>query len=198
MKRNGFFAMLARMKHITRWGLMRNSMKETLSEHSFDVAVIAHSLAVIGNTYFDKNIDAGQIAAAALFHDASEIITGDMPTPVKYNNPGIRQAFKDVEKTAVLSLVSMLPKEMAPKYNVLMNFDVEKPEFYSYIKAADKISAYIKCLEEEKSGNNEFSFAKRQTLDAVKQMNLPEADYFLDNFAEGYGLTLDELQGKGE
>lgn len=194
MKRNGFFAMVARMKHITRWGLMRNSLKESLSEHSFDVAVTAHALAVIGNEYFGKDIDAGQIAAAALFHDTAEIITGDMPTPVKYGNPGIREALRAAEETAVNGLVSMLPPELRPKYGVLFNFEDASPEMYAYIKAADKISAYIKCVEELKSGNAEFERAARQTRQAIDDMKLAEADYYMRHFAPAFGLTLDELQ----
>ena len=192
MRKNGFFAMLGRMKHITRWGLMRNTMRESLSEHSFDTAVIAHALAVIGREEFGRDIDPGQIAAVALFHDASEILTGDMPTPVKYNNPDIKNAFHSVERAARERLLEMLP----PPHRTLFAFDVERPEFYAYVKAADKISAYTKCLEEQRSGNREFDQAARQLCEAVKDMHLPEADYFMDKFVPGFGLTLDELQAE--
>ena len=196
MKQNGFFAMVARMKHITRWGLMKNTMRESLTEHSFDTAVIAHALAEIGNTYFGKQIDAGQIAAVALFHDTPEILTGDMPTPVKYNNPDIREAFRSVEFAAQNSLISMLPKELRPRYQVLFQFEHEQPEYYLYVKAADKISAYLKCIEEEKSGNTEFANAKEQTLQSIRALHLPEADYYMQHLAPAYQCTLDELQNE--
>lgn len=196
VRRNGFFAMLSRMKHITRWGLMRNTMRESLSEHSFDTAMVAHALAVIGREEFGKDVDPGQIAAAALFHDASEILTGDMPTPVKYNNPDIKNAFHSVERAARQSLLSMLPPKLRPPYETLFSFDTEKPEFYAYVKAADKISGYTKCLEEQRSGNREFDEAARQLYEAICAMRLPEADYFLRQFVPPYGLTLDELQSE--
>ncbi len=194
MRKNGFFAMLGRMKHITRWGLMRNTMRESLSEHSFDTAVTAHALAVIGREYFGRDIDPGQIAAAALFHDASEILTGDMPTPVKYHNPEIKEAFHSVERSARSRLLEMLPPELRPPYRILFSFDTENPAFYAYIKAADKISAYTKCLEEQRSGNREFDEAARGLYAAISAMHLPEADYFMRHFVPGFGLTLDELQ----
>ena len=196
MRKNGFFAMLGRMKHITRWGLMRNTMRESLSEHSFDTAVIAHALAVIGREEYGRDVDPGQIAAAALFHDASEILTGDMPTPVKYNNPDIQNAFHSVERAARERLLAMLPPALRPPYRTLFAFDAERPEFYAYIKAADKISAYTKCLEEQRSGNREFDQAARQLYETILSMHLPEADYFMEKFVPGFGLTLDELQAE--
>ena len=196
MKAFGFFAMASRMKLIARWGLMRNAMKETLSEHSFDTAVIAHALANIGSTYFGKQVDAGEVAAAALFHDMPEILTGDMPAPVKHHNPEIRSAYKGVEATASKSLLSMLPRELRPKYEFLFAFDVEKPELYIYIKAADKISAYLKCIEELKYGNHEFTNAANGLREAVHALGLPEADYYMAHFAPAFELTLDELQAK--
>ena len=191
-----FYAMLSRLRYITRWGLMRNTMRESLSEHSFDTAVIAHALAVIGREEYGRDIDPGEIAAAALFHDASEILTGDMPTPVKYNNPDIKNAFHSVERAARERLLDMLPPALRPSYRTLFSFDVDRPEFYAYIKAADKISAYTKCLEEQRSGNREFDQAARQLYDAVLSMHLPEADYFMEKFVPGFGLTLDELQAE--
>ena len=191
-----FFAYLSRMRYISRWGLMRNTMRESLSEHSFDTAVIAHALAVIGREEYGRDIDPGEIAAAALFHDASEILTGDMPTPVKYNNPDIKNAFHSVERAARERLLDMLPPALRPSYRTLFSFDVDRPEFYAYIKAADKISAYTKCLEEQRSGNREFDQAARQLYDAVLSMHLPEADYFMEKFVPGFGLTLDELQAE--
>ena len=194
MKRNSFFAMIGRMKYITRWGLMRNSLRETLSEHSFDTAVIAHALAVIGRDIYGKKVDPGEIAAAALFHDAPEILTGDMPTPVKYHSPEIREAYRRVEDSAADALLYSLPDEMAPAYTAIFMYETDKPEFYKYIKAADKISAYIKCVEERKSGNREFEAAEAQTLEAIRAMALPEAEYYLERFAGSYEYTLDQLQ----
>lgn len=192
--KNGFFAMIGRMKYITRWGLMRNSLRESLSEHSFETAVIAHALAVMGRDIFHKDIDPGEIAAAALFHDAPEILTGDLPTPVKYNNPAIRQAYHSVEEGAARSLISMLPDDMAPTYKAIFAFEADRPEFYRYIKAADKISAYIKCVEERKSGNREFERAEAQLKQAIADMKMEEADLYMERFGGGFEFTLDELQ----
>ncbi len=194
MKKNGFFAMIGRMKYITRWGLMRNTLRESLSEHSFETAVVAHALAVIGRDVFHADIDPGQIAAAALFHDAPEILTGDLPTPVKYNNPEILRAYRSVESGAAESLLSMLPDELAPTYSVLFSYEVDSPAFYRYIKAADKISAFIKCVEERKSGNREFELAEAQLRAAIEAMDMPEVRYYVEHFMGSYELTLDKLQ----
>ena len=194
MKQNGFYAMLGRMRHITRWGLMRNNMRESLSEHSYDTAVIAHALALIGNTYYGRALDPDRVAAAALFHDAPEILVGDMPTPVKYHNPEIRAAFGAVEHSAADRLLRMLPDELRAPYRRLMAMEDEEPGVYAYVKAADKLSAYLKCVEELRSGNREFERAAQQLKNAVTDLRLPEADHFMARFAESYGLTLDELQ----
>ena len=194
MRKNGFFAMMTRMRNITRWGLMRNNITENLTEHSYDTAVTAHALAVIGKEKFGKNIDPGQIAAVALFHDASEIITGDLPTPVKYNNPVIRSAYKSIEQAAADSLLQMLPGELRPSYKILFDFETDDPELYRYVKAADKISAYIKCVEELRGGNDEFRRAAIQTREAIAKMAMPEADYYMEQFAPAFSLSLDELQ----
>lgn len=194
MRKNGFFAMMTRMRNITRWGLMRNNITENLTEHSYDTAVTAHALAVIGKEKFGKDIDPGQIAAVALFHDASEIITGDLPTPVKYNNPAIRSAYKSIEQAAADSLLQMLPGELRPSYKVLFDFETDDPELYRYVKAADKISAYIKCVEELRGGNDEFRRAAIQTREAIAKMAMPEADYYMEQFAPAFSLSLDELQ----
>ena len=194
MKKNGFFAMIGRMKYITRWGLMRNTLRESLSEHSFETAVVAHALAVIGRDVYGVDIDPGQIAAAELFHDAPEILTGDLPTPVKYNNPEILHAYRSVEAGASESLLSMLPDELAPTYSVLFSFEVDRPEFYRYVKAADKISAYIKCVEERKSGNREFELAEEQLRRSIESMDMPEVRYYVEHFMSSYELTLDKLQ----
>ena len=195
MKKNGFFAMLARMKYIARWGLMRNAIHENLSEHSYDTAVIAHALALIGQTQFGRqDVDPGQVAAAALFHDVPEILTGDMPSPVKYHNAGVREAYRAVEEAAAARLLSMLPESLRPQYRVLMSFDREQPQMHAYIKAADKISAYTKCLGELQCGNTEFKSAARGLRSAIADLGLPEADYYMEHFAPAFSLTLDELQ----
>lgn len=194
MRKNGFFAMLTRMRNITRWGLMRNNIRENLTEHSFDTAVTAHALAMIGRERFGKTVDPGQIAAVALFHDASEIITGDLPTPVKYNNPAIRTAYRSIERAASDSLLQMLPDELCPGYRVLFDFETDDPELYRYVKAADKISAYIKCVEELRGGNDEFRRAAAQTREAITAMQMPEVDYYMEQFAPAFSLSLDELQ----
>lgn len=191
MHSNNFFAYLSRMKYINRWGLMRNTSNENIEEHSYRVAVLAHALAVIGNIYFGETYDEGKVTLIALFHDCSEIITGDMPTPVKYYNPAISDAYKSVESIANERLLSMLPCEMAEKYReYITGCDAA---LHRIVKAADKLSAYIKCIEETKAGNNEFSKAGEATYEAIKSMKLPEAEYFLENFVEPYKLTLDEL-----
>lgn len=196
MNHNGFFAMLARMKHIARWGLMRNTNRENLAEHSYDTAVIAHALAVIGNRHFGRSLDTGEIAAAALFHDVPEIITGDLPTPVKYHDPELRSRYQCIEQGAAARLLDMLPPELRSTYGGLLGFEAEQPEKYRYIKAADKISAWLKCREELSCGNQEFCRAEAQTRRAVAALELPEADYFMEVFAPAFGLTLDELQGE--
>lgn len=194
MRKNGFFAMMTRMRNIARWGLMRNSIQENLAEHSFDTAVTAHALALIGKEQFGRDIDPGKIAAAALFHDAPEIITGDLPTPVKYNNPEICTAYKSIEHAAADSLLRMLPENLRPHYRLLMSMEEDDPETYRYVKAADKISAYIKCVEELRSGNDEFRRAAAQTRQAIREMHFPEADYYMEQFAPTFALNLDELQ----
>ena len=187
-----FFAMLARMKYINRWGLMRNTITENIAEHSLDTAIIAHGLAVIGNTYFGKNLVEERIAVLAMFHDTTEIITGDLPTPIKYFAPEIRVAYKNVEAAAGTKLLMALPREMRPVYQPLLHEDEEEKELWRYVKAADKISALIKCVEEKRMGNKDFEQAERATIDAIRTMNMPEADYFLENFMPAYSLTLDE------
>ena len=194
MRKNGFFAMMARMRNITRWGLMRNSIQENLTEHSYDTAVTAHALALIGKEQFGKEVDPGKIAAAALFHDAPEIITGDLPTPVKYNNPEICSAYKSIEHAAADSLLRMLPDGLRPHYRVLFDFETDDPAQYRYIKAADKISAYVKCVQEIKGGNHEFRRAAEQTRAAIAAMHFPEADYYMEHFAPAFSLSLDDLQ----
>lgn len=186
-----FYAMLSRMKNIYRWGLMRNTRQENLSEHSLEVAFIAHALAVLCNRRFGGNIDANAVAVAAMFHDTSEIITGDMPTPIKYYNANIISVYKEIEGIAEERLINLLPQDMRDDFTPIYNPDEQTK---TLIKAADKISALIKCIEEKNSGNREFTSAEKSTLAAIKAMNLPEADMFLDEFLDSYSLTLDELK----
>lgn len=179
MKDKNFFAMLSRMKYINRWGLMRNTINENIAEHSLETAIIAHALAVIGNTYFHKSLNAERIAVLALFHDTTEIITGDMPTPIKYFAPEIKSAYKNVEKYAGEQLVSTLPKEMQNEYRGMIIGGEEEQENHRYVKAADKISALIKCVEEFSMGNADFAQAKESTYQAVKALCMEEQTIFL-------------------
>ncbi|WP_294516838.1 5'-deoxynucleotidase [uncultured Pseudoflavonifractor sp.] len=188
-----FFAYIARMKYISRWGLMRNSVQENIQEHSHMVAVLAHTLAVIRRDVVGEDCDPGAAAVAALYHDAPEIFTGDLPTPVKYYNPEIRDAYKAVEAVSADKLLSMLPDQLRPAYAPWLREEYD-PSLRALVKAADKLSAHIKCVEEVKAGNNEFRQAAIQTLEAVEAMNLPEAAYFIEHFLPAFGLTLDELQ----
>ena len=149
-----FFPMIARMKYINRWGLMRNTQAENIQEHSHMVAVLAHALAVIQNRYYGGQVDPGAVAVAALYHDASEILTGDMPTPIKYDNPDIQNAYKAVESVAEQKLLSMLPEDLRADYDEIIT--IPDPEVHALVKAADKLSAYLKCVEELKAGNAEF------------------------------------------
>ncbi len=192
-----FFATISRMKYIDRWALMRNSRNETLSEHSLEVAMIAHALAVIGNVRYDRNLDENSAALIGLYHDSSEIITGDMPTPVKYYNPEIKEAYKEVEKIAEYKLLQKLPSDLRPAFEKIYKTDNSAEDHYlrRLVKAADKISAYIKCIEEEKAGNTEFKTAKAsigKSLDKLSE-ELPEVKDFVNEFLPPYGKTLDEL-----
>lgn len=186
-----FFAYMARMRFIDRWALMRNSYTENIQEHSHQVAILAHALAVLRNEYFGGQVDAGAVAVAALYHDASEILTGDMPTPIKYYNPDIRDAYKQVEAIACRKLTGMLPQRLQDIYAGLLT--PADPEVEELVKAADKLSAHIKCLEEQKAGNTEFDSAALQTLDALKAMNSPELEWFLNNCLQAFTLNLDQL-----
>ncbi len=191
---NHFFAMMARMKYIERWALMRNSSSENLSEHSLDVAMIAHALAVIGNLRLGKKLDENKAAIVALYHDTTEIITGDLPTPVKYFNADIKSAYKEVEHVAADRLLSLLPKDMQDYYRDFYYKNDEDAYIWKLVKAADKLSAYIKCIEEEKAGNTEFTNAKESTMKSLDEMNIEEVNIFKKEFLDSYKLTLDELQ----
>ena len=189
---NEFYALLGRMRYITRWGLMRNTFSENIAEHSHMTAVLAHALALIRNEKFGGRADPGAVAAAALYHDASEILTGDMPTPIKYDNPAIRRAYKDVEAVAESRLLHMRPPELQGVYAPILT--PADPEVEQLVKAADKLSAYIKCVEELKAGNLEFREAAAQTRAALEGYGLPEVAYFLDTFMDSFSLSLDELK----
>lgn len=186
-----FFPMISRMRYINRWGLMRNTRLENIQEHSHQVAVLAHALAVIQNRYFGGQVDVGAVAVAALYHDASEILTGDMPTPIKYDNLDIQNAYKAVEQVAEQKLLSMLPPELRPDYEEIIT--ISNPEIHTLVKAADKLSAYLKCVEELKAGNTEFKKAKEQTYAALCHHPVPALQYFMEHFLDGFELTLDEL-----
>ncbi len=187
-----FFAYLSRLRFISRWALMRNTAPENVQEHSHQTAVLAHALAVIRNENFGGQVDAGAVAVAALYHDASEILTGDMPTPIKYYNPAIRSAYQEVEAVANRKLLEMLPAELQTVYEPVL--ESPDPEIHTLVKAADKLSAYIKCVEEVKAGNGEFRDAAAQTRAALEGFHLPEVRYFLDTFMPSFSLTLDELK----
>ena len=191
-----FFAYISRMRFIQRWALMRNTAPENVQEHSHQVAVLAHALAVIQNRYFGGQVDPGAVAVAALYHDASEILTGDMPTPIKYDNPDIQSAYKAVEATAEQKLLSMLPEDLRGEFEEAVT--IPDPQVRALVKAADKLSAYLKCVEERKAGNAEFRSAEEQTYAALRDNPLPALDYFMDRFLPGFQLTLDELQRCGE
>lgn len=187
-----FFAYIARMRHIDRWALMRNSLSENVQGHSHMVAVLCHALAVIAREKFGSQVDPGQAAIAGLYHDAPEILTGDMPTPVKYDNPAIREAYKAVETVAADKLLSTLPEELRASFAPYVREELE-PELLALVKAADKLSAHIKCLEELKAGNLEFQKAAQQTWAALDAMELPALRYFMEQFLPAFQLTLDEL-----
>ena len=181
------------MKYIDRWALMRNTDRESLDSHSKEVAVIAHALAVIGNKRFGKNYNPDRAAVLGLYHDAHEIITGDMPTPVKYQNEDILVAFKAVEDSANEKLLNKLPEDLREEFRSLLTGENEDEELLVLIKAADRLSALIKCIEERKAGNTEFKEAEKSTLKRIKKMNVPEADVFLNEFLPAYEQTLDTL-----
>lgn len=187
-----FYALISRMRYITRWGLMRNTFSENIQEHSHMVAVLAHALALIDRDILGDDADPNACAAAALFHDASEILTGDLPTPIKYYNPAIRTAYKQVERVSCEKLLDMLPPELKGSYAPLL-FESD-PKTAQIVKAADKLSAHIKCIEEGKAGNQEFESAARQTEQALREMHLPCLDYFLAHCLESFRLNLDELE----
>lgn len=199
---NNFFAMLHRMRYINRWSLMRNTEQENIQEHSLQVAIIAHALAVLRRRYFAEGrpaVDESQIALLAIYHDAGEILTGDLPTPVKYFNPEIRDAYKAVESVATQKLLSMLPEDLAADWQPILEPNRNDPATQAamqLVKAADRISAYIKCIDEGKAGNSEFRKALKTTKHSIDELadKLPEVHYFVKNFVPSFELSLDELE----
>ena len=189
---NEFYALMGRMRYITRWGLMRNTFSENIQEHSHQVAVLAHALALIRREILRlPGPDPDKCATAALYHDASEILTGDMPTPIKYYDPQIKTAYKRVERIAGERLLTMLPEPLRNAYEHLVLED--DPDTTPIVKAADKLSAHIKCIEEQKAGNTEFDSAAELTLQALKDLAMPELDWFLENCLPAFSLNLDQL-----
>lgn len=193
-QRYHFFAFLSRMKYITRWGLMRNTQPENIQEHSLQVALIAHALAVIKNKFYSGNLNIERVAVLAMFHDCNEILTGDLPTPVKYFNPDINKAYKDVENVSNEKLLSMLPEELIESYSALIIHREEDAEYWRLVKAADRIAAYIKCVEEIKAGNAEFKKAGDSIYKTIMGICQPEVTYFMEKFLPSFHLTLDELE----
>ena len=190
---NEFYALMSRMRYITRWGLMRNTFSENIQEHSHQVAVLAHALALIRRDILHlPTPDPDRCAVAALYHDASDILTGDLPTPIKYYNPHIKRAYQQVEHIAKERLMEMIPEPLRDSYRSYVMED--DAELEPIVKAADKLSAHIKCLEEQKAGNTEFDYAARQTWEAMKAMNRPELDWFLGNCLGAFALNIDQLQ----
>ncbi len=205
-REQAFFAMTDRSRYIQRWSLMRNAQAENIAEHSFQTAVIAHGLAVIRRVRFPEltpQIDERDVVLKALYHDVSEVITGDMPTPVKYQDPELKEAYKRIEALAAEDLLSMLPEDLRPAYHdvVLENTESETPYEQTcrlLVKAADRISAYLKCQVELSQGNQEFREAAETTLAKVRDMHMPEADMFLEEFAPAFSLSLDRLREGNE
>jgi 5'-deoxynucleotidase len=190
---SGFFAMLSRMKFIERWALMRNSRQENISEHSLEVSILAHALAVISNERLGGRLNVERVALLAIFHDATEIITGDMPTPIKYYNRKIQGAFKEVEQAAAEKLLKLLPEDLRGYYEDCFLPREEDAFLWKLVKAADKLSALIKCIEEHKAGNTEFISAEQSIRDQLQAMGLKEIDIFMQEFLPAYDKTLDEL-----
>ena len=197
MENNHFYAMLSRMKYINRWGLMRNTRSENISEHSLEVAYIAHALGVINNEIFGGNLPAERLAILGMYHDVTEIITGDMPTPVKYYSPVIRNAYSEVEHVAKDEMLSGLPEIMRKHYDKVLLETDEEEELWKYVKGADKMSALIKCIEEQQMGNQDFADAAESIELNLRNMHIPEVDYFMEEFLPAYRLTLDK-SGKEE
>ncbi len=191
--RSHFFAYLSRMKFIRRWGLMHSTYPENIQEHSSQVALVAHALAIIHNRVFSGRVNPDRVATLALYHDAGEVLTGDLPTPVKYFNPDIKTAYRAIEQTANMKLLSMVPVELQADYQAFFQPQAADARCLALVKAADKLCAYMKCVQEVSVGNKEFSQAEKTLRAAVESLQVPEVRYFLDTFAPSFKLTLDEL-----
>ena len=187
-----FFAVISRMKYINRWALMRNTITENISVHSLETAFIAHALALIRNRRFGGNVNAERCALLAMYHDTTEIITGDLPTPIKYYSKAIKGAYGEIEEKAKDTLLSYLPEDLRGDYEPLLGPTEEEEELWRLVKGADKLSALIKCIEERKMGNSDFLSAEKSTLEAIKKLDIPEVEVFLKEFIPAYDLTLDE------
>ncbi|MBR3836994.1 MAG: 5'-deoxynucleotidase [Clostridia bacterium] len=191
MNHNGdFYALLFQMKNITRWGLMYNTRSENLSEHSMECAVLAHALAIIGNRHFGKKLDPDRLLSAALFHDMNEVLTGDLPTPVKYYNDGIKESYKEIERISLQKMLSLLDEETAEVYAGLMELSREEKRI---VKGADKLCAYIKCLQELERGNREFSSALAYNEKGLHALDMPEVEYFLEHYIASFTKNIDEV-----
>jgi len=193
---NHFYALMSRMKYIDRWSLMRNSQGENIAQHSLDVSMVAHAMALLGNARLGKHYDAQKVALIGMYHDSNEIITGDLPTPVKYSSPEMRDLFHKVEDRASRQLMDMLPEDIRDEFEHVFFKAPGEEELWRLVKGADRICALIKCVEEAHAGNHEFDKAKVEIEESIHKMNLPEADMFLEEFLPSYGLTLDELLGR--
>lgn len=191
---NSFYALVLRMKYIDRWGLMRNTFSDNLAEHSLDTAILAHALCLIGNEYFSRSLDAERCAVLALFHDAGEIITGDMPTPIKYRSEALRELYREVEEAAEQELAGRLPERLQSHYGKIFAMEDSDAVLKPYVKAADKLSAYIKCLQETQSGNREFSHALSCQEKALQELALPEVGFFFEHCIPAFSQNLDEQQ----
>ena len=194
MENNSFYALVFRQKYIKRWGLMRNTLPENLSEHAMETAVLAHALALIGNEYFQKSYNPDRIATLALFHDVPEVYTGDLPTPVKYFDRNTRESYQNIEDQAIASLLGKLPTPLRTTYREL--FQGGSEEEHRLVKAADKLCAYIKCVEEEKCGNSEFLSAKASTARSIAGMSCEELDWFVEHLLPTFSMTIDEMQAE--
>jgi 5'-deoxynucleotidase len=190
-----FFAYMYRLRYIERWSLMRNVVSENVAEHSFHVAILTHALCTIANEVFQRRVDTEKAVMLALFHDATETFTGDIPTPVKHHNQDILASFREIEKKAAERLVSMIPEELRHVYKPLIHGKHEAGELRMYMKAADLLDAYLKCVTEMSAGNREFARAKQQIEQSIKQLDMPEVDYFLKHLAPSFAKTLDEIAG---
>lgn len=193
MKQSSFFALIDRLRYINRWSLMRSGKVENVSEHSFQTAYIAHALALIGRDVFGGRTDPERVCVAALYHDAAEVLTGDLPTPVKYMNPDMRHSYKAIEKSSRERMLSLLPSALEPSFRPVVNAEEEDPAVYRYVRAADKLSAYIKCVEERNMGSREFLRAEKQLRALLDGMDMPEAAYFIETFLSAYEGTIDDI-----